>query len=570
MKNRKSILLVVLLLAVGFAAVSTTLYINGSTNINPNQDDFDVYYSDAYVNGEKDLSVITSDTVIEFTTTFEKINQKYTLEYEVTNASKNYDAELEMFCTGGNEYLTVTNEFDTNTILEARKSRLGTLIIEQTKSYVGEDLEVTIECTIDANAIERTSLNTEDLDLAGTYVIEGTYMNSGNSKLANKNLIIFSDTPHYVKTDANGYLFYDGLERGSHEIYYVEDTLDNIKTMTKEEIIQNAQASATFTTGTKDSIIFDNNSSISSLNITLSAKYCGEFIDDEWTFSYTGKEQSFSTKCAGTYKIELWGASGGGSGGLAGYTAGNIKLLSNDTLYVYVGSRGSVGSVGGSGAGYNGGGYAQIYQATSPSRFGGGGATDIRLINGNWNNSTGLKSRIMVAGGAGGYSENDSSESPNMCGGGLTGYHGGLYSAGGGGTQTAGGSNYSSSSFGTSGKGAFGIGGFGNSHAGGGGGGYYGGGGGARDIKDGNGGGGSSFISGHSGCDAIDESGSHTGQANHYSGYVFTDTIMVDGAGYNWTTSKGEYTGMPSHDGTTIMTGNYGNGYAKITYLGTN
>ena len=76
MKNRKSILLVVLLLVVGFAAVSTTLYINGSTNINPNQDDFNVYYSDAYVNGTKDLSVIKDDTVIEFTTTFEKINQK--------------------------------------------------------------------------------------------------------------------------------------------------------------------------------------------------------------------------------------------------------------------------------------------------------------------------------------------------------------------------------------------------------------------------------------------------------------------------------------------------------------
>lgn len=43
---------------------------------------------------------------------------------------------------------------------------------------------------------------------------------------------------------------------------------------------------------------------------------------------------------------------------------------------------------------------------------------------------------------------------------------------------------------------------------------------------------------------------------------------MIDGAGYNWTTEKGEYTGMPSHDGTTTMTGNAGNGYAKITYLG--
>ena len=30
--------------------------------------------------------------------------------------------------------------------------------IEQTRSYVGDDLEVTIECTLNANALERTSL----------------------------------------------------------------------------------------------------------------------------------------------------------------------------------------------------------------------------------------------------------------------------------------------------------------------------------------------------------------------------------------------------------------------------
>ena len=45
------------------------------------------------------------------------------------------------------------------------------------------------------------------------------------------------------------------------------------------------------------------------------------------------------------------------------------------------------------------------------------------------------------------------------------------------------------------------------------------------------------------------------------------ETVMIDGAGYNWTTEKGDYVGMPTHDGTGIMTGNKGNGYAKITYI---
>lgn len=84
---------------------------------------------------------------------------------------------------------------------------------------------------------------------------------------------------------------------------------------------------------------------------------------------------------------------------------------------------------------------------------------------------------------------------------------------------------------------------------------------------------GSSFISGHNGCDAIKEESTenniiHTGQSVHYSGMYFTDTVMIDGEGYKWTTQKETYTGMPTHDGTGTMKGNVGNGYARITYIG--
>ena len=78
--KKKPIILVILLLAVGFAAVSTTLYINGSTKINPNQDDFNVYYSDAYVNGKQDKSVITDDTHIVFETELSALGEKYVLD----------------------------------------------------------------------------------------------------------------------------------------------------------------------------------------------------------------------------------------------------------------------------------------------------------------------------------------------------------------------------------------------------------------------------------------------------------------------------------------------------------
>ena len=128
------------------------------------------------------------------------------------------------------------------------------------------------------------------------------------------------------------------------------------------------------------------------------------------------------------------------------------------------------------------------------------------------------------------------------------------------------------------GAGGFGYGGRGGasntvSGGSGGGGGYYGGSG-SSGCNGGwwPGAGGSSFISGHNGCDAIALSSTaanivHTGQSVHYSGYKFINTVMVDGAGYNWTFEKGDYTGMPTHDGTSTMVGNSGEGYAKITLL---
>ena len=160
----------------------------------------------------------------------------------------------------------------------------------------------------------------------------------------------------------------------------------------------------------------------------------------------------------------------------------------------------------------------------------GGGATDIRLVGGEWNNFNSLKSRIMVAAGAGG------SIGPSFAypyGGGLTSSttDGGAvnlkkthpeYSIAEGATQTTG---YS-----------FGIGetctktsSMGTARSGGGGG-YYGG-----YAIGCAGSGGSSFISGYTGCNAISANSTenniiHTGQPNHYSGLVFTKAEMKSGA----------------------------------------
>lgn len=283
-------------------------------------------------------------------------------------------------------------------------------------------------------------------------------------------------------------------------------------------------------------------------------------------FNYTGQYQTWTAPSNGTYLFELWGARGGtmesgwtGIGGKGAYTAGKLSLRAGEKFYIYVGNMGEGYNSSRSTfyGGWNGGG------TTNGGASGGGGATDIRTVNTSslttWNEFNSLKSRIMIAAGGGGSNDNQN----GGAGGGLTGYTGvaGSSTNGSGATQTAGGRGYNSGGFGYGG-------GSGETDGGSGGGGYFGGG--KASGYSVAGGGGSSYISGHKGSNSIAETSTssgitHTGSEDHYSGYVFFDTVMIDGAGYKWTDQKGEYVGMPTWDGTSTMEGNYNRGYAKIS-----
>ena len=310
--------------------------------------------------------------------------------------------------------------------------------------------------------------------------------------------------------------------------------------------------------------------------------YMGEHLtglNTVWNFDYTGAVQEFTAPETGTYKVELWGASGNGGNnmrGLGAYTSGMITLSKNFKLYIYAGEEGTskANSVSYGVKSFNGGGGGNYtcynYSATSAYNQYGGGATDVRLVSDNWDNFDSLKSRIMVAAGG---SSRGASEA-GTAGGGLNGYSG---SAGTGATQT---------SAGGASKGGFGFGGTPTNNASscncsdayGAGSGYYGGGATtATGMNIGNGenaaGSGSSFISGYSGCNAIAESSTssnitHTNQPNHYSGKVFTDGVMIDGKGCNWSTGSAANCGanQPQPDGTSTA-GHAGNGYAKITLV---
>jgi hypothetical protein len=251
------------------------------------------------------------------------------------------------------------------------------------------------------------------------------------------------------------------------------------------------------------------------------------------------------------YKIECWGASGG-TGGPAAYTKGYIDISENFILYVYVGEKGnhrlSNYDQPVSGTFNGGGGFFFPYNDKNNSQ--GGGATDIRILDGNWDSFNSLKSRIMVAAGGGCIIYDPQN---------VLSYGGALSSFEYQNTYNGAETNAAQRASQTSGY-KFGIGQDGGRA--GGGGGYYGG---CAIGKDElnligmRGAGGSSFISGYTGCDAISEFSTedniiHTGQPNHYSGKVFTNTVM-----------KAGNESMPSPTGGT-ETGHSGNGYCKITW----
>ena len=287
-------------------------------------------------------------------------------------------------------------------------------------------------------------------------------------------------------------------------------------------------------------------------------------------FGYTNDYQEFTAPETGTYKIQAWGAQGGASrednvistvrpGGYGAYTAGLIELKKGQKLYVYVGGKGVDGVRSGyATGGYNGGGRGDYDHSDDEAGGAGGGATDIRLVSGAWDDFASLKSRIMVAAGGGGTSWRDG-----------LGY---------GGDLTSPATDYSASATQTKGN-AFGVGQNGvykysNKTTAGGGGGYYGGYATPSSAGVTNGSGGSSFISGYDGSDAITEESTssniiHTGQSIHYSGLKFDYGLMVRG---NGTVKDGNAYSvylMPNPEGGNFAqgTGKTGNGYAIIEYM---
>ena len=264
-------------------------------------------------------------------------------------------------------------------------------------------------------------------------------------------------------------------------------------------------------------------------------------------FAYTGEEQIFTVPVTGTYKLETWGAQGGIANsvisGYGGYSVGNISLDTGQTLFIYVGGKGTDGiskktaSVAG---GYNGGGngfgYADKFVA------GGGGATHISTISGELSTlspTTDIDKILIVAGGGGG-SAYETKGSTGGSGGGMNGAASNTYNtsfSSSGATQEGSGTGYYPGTFGMGGCNAT------SNGCSGGGGGFYGG-------------------------DAARYAGGGAGGSGYIGNPLLTDKYMYC---YNCTESSDESTQTVSttcHSSTpTENCAKEGNGYVRIKLI---
>ncbi len=168
--KKRNIMILMILLVIGFAAVSTTLVINGTLNIGYNEENFSssvVYTRAETEDGTAEINQDDKNITFE-TNKLENVNETATLEFDVTNKSRNYDASVTIKCglkenfESFSEYLNIETDITSPFRLESSETKTGRLVVTLKKAY-DKDLETTaeIECELVAEPLERDTLGDE-------------------------------------------------------------------------------------------------------------------------------------------------------------------------------------------------------------------------------------------------------------------------------------------------------------------------------------------------------------------------------------------------------------------------
>ncbi len=169
------------MLIVGFAAVTSTLVIRGNLNIgyNENFSSSIVYTRAELPNGEVEIN--KNEKNIDFITEkLENVNQTTILEFDVTNKSRNYDANVTINCglkedfKSFSEYLDIDMSLESPFELISSETKTGYLTIKLKKAY-NEEMETRIEmsCELVAEPLERETLGDEYKSIYKEKILNG-------------------------------------------------------------------------------------------------------------------------------------------------------------------------------------------------------------------------------------------------------------------------------------------------------------------------------------------------------------------------------------------------------------
>lgn len=464
-------------------------------------------------------------------------------------------------------------------------------------SLVNPGDSMTYTVTIKNNGTLTAILNSMDITTSGTDAIiyevtglkEGDTITAGSTKtltvVARYNSNVIADPSERVKRLKVGldwvqyinqtitpdtYTISYARNGGSGSMSNTTCTVGSSCTLRSNTFTRSGYEFLGWATTSTGAPVYDNAESVTNLTsggktVTLYAAW-GQITNYTSATSYT-----YTVPASGYYKIEAWGAQGGGStGGKGGYAAGTIFLEQGTALSVYVGGQPSSYT---GGYGYVRGGSASCYNSSTSygCGYGGGGASEVRM------GST----RLLVAGGGGGagggYRYTRSTVSSTTVGGaggaaGVKGSNGYSTTTGGGAaTLTAvetGGTRYTATTS-SSNDATLCYGGAG----GGGGAGYRGGGGGASSSMRG-----TTIANGNNGSSGSTTGTGGAGGRSVYLAncYYYSYTGAGGGGGSNYVSSQFESgttstingnASMPNPTSTSTMTGRSGNGYVRITRL---
>ena len=192
MKKKSMLIVAILLMAIGFAAVSTTLVINGNAKVSENNEDFSVIFTAASIDGKNVYSSVVDDTkkTITFTTSeLKTLNQTSILTYEVTNNSSNYDANVTVTCVPKEgttaKYTSIKNKLENDaTVVKAKETLNGTLTVTLDK-VATESVTEEYTCKLEFNAVERDILGKENQFQKDSWSTIAANIKSGNTSKYN-------------------------------------------------------------------------------------------------------------------------------------------------------------------------------------------------------------------------------------------------------------------------------------------------------------------------------------------------------------------------------------------------